>query len=328
MSSMDPAYESLKELLAKTKKVLLVSHKGPDGDTASANLALALALEQNGTPSVSFCKDPYPESLRFLPAIQRFTQDPAVFNDPTFDAIMVLDSGDLEYAGISDFIHKDVLSRPTLINIDHHITNVFFGDVNVVDSAAVSTTHVLYHLFSAMQLTLTPDIATCLLTGIVTDTGNFSNLATTHESLRVASELVKKGGRMATILSHTKHNKTLSSLKLWGRVFSRLKMDPETGRVTTVVYKKDYEECGVDQESGEGISNFLNVLGDVHSILVLKDMGDGFVRGSLRTTRQGVDVGKVALQYGGGGHTKAAGFQIKGVIKEEENQWTFIPTVV
>ncbi len=320
---MDPAFEAFIQHFPNIRHALLVSHKGPDGDTTGANLALALALEQQGATAVSFCVDVYPEALRFLPSVHRFVHDPKVFDNPNVDTIVVLDSGDLEYAGISALINKNPERKPTLVNIDHHITNVFFGDMNIVDAGAVSTTHVLYNLLSAMQIPLTPDMATCLLTGIVTDTGNFSNLATTHESLRVASELVKRGGRMGTILSHTKHNKTLSSLKLWGRVFSRLKLNPETGQVTTVVYKKDYEECGVDQESGEGISNFLNVLGDVHSILVLKDMGDGFIRGSMRTTREGVDVGKVALQYGGGGHAKAAGFQIKGKIKEEENEWTF-----
>jgi bifunctional oligoribonuclease and PAP phosphatase NrnA len=322
MTEFYPLFQKIKDEITKTKEVLIIAHQNPDGDALGSLLGMHHLLQHLHITDHLFCASPIPDYLQFLPGVAAVSADPDMLLTKEFQLIIIVDSGDLEYAGVADYF-RQLKGLPIVINIDHHPTNRHYGHINLVDTTASSTAEIIYHLLDYFRLPIPKDVATALLTGILTDTGSFSNLSTTPSSMEAASRLMAHGARVKEIISYTFHNKSLSQLQLWGRALSRLKEDPATGIVTTVLTKKDFEELGLE-ESSEGIANFLNNVEKARAIVVLTEKGDGIIKASMRTTRPDVDVSKIAKFFGGGGHKKASGFSIKGKLVETENGWKIV----
>ena len=306
-------------VLLKAQTVVTVSHRRPDADTVGAALALTAALRAAGKACRCFCVDQVPKALQFLPGSGAFSSEPAAFAGA--DLVVVLDSGDLRFTG-AEAIIAGLSPRPPVLNIDHHALNERFGDVNVVIPTAASATEIMLRLLKIMRFAVTPDIATCLLVGVVVDTMMFFNPATTASSLQVAAELQRLGGDMKTVNSLVSKNRSVSSLVLWGKALERLKWDEERSHVSTAVMEHELSAHPPSDDPTEGLSNFLNNNLSARTVLVLKELSDGLVKGSLRTACEDVDVGELASRYGGGGHRKAAGFTIKGRIVEKDKEWT------
>lgn len=305
------------DALSGAKRVLAVSHKKPDGDTLGSTAAFLNYCRGRGIAVTAFCLDQPPEQYSFLPDIERFTSDRLVFQDRAIDTLVVFDSGDLRYAGVADLV-AGMPRRPRMVIFDHHATNERYGDINVVDPAASSTAEVIYDFLLAGGVDLDAGMATCLLTGIFTDTDSFTNPATSEKALRTASHLIRCGANIQTISARLTHNKSLPSLRLWGQVFSRLKFDETLAVASTAVFAEDCRGVGDDQI--EGVANFLNNFLDAKVVLVLKELPGGQVKGSFRTA-EAIDVSVVAKALGGGGHRKAAGFTIPGRIVETVSGW-------
>lgn len=318
-----PIFQKIKEAINKANEVIVVAHQNPDGDALGSLLGMSHYLTLNNTPHTLFCLSPVPEYLKFLPDIEKIVSDEKVLTEKHHDLVIILDSGDLEYAGIDQHF-RQLKGLPVVINIDHHPTNQHYGHINLVHAKASSTSEIIYHFLDYFRHPINKNVATQLLTGILTDTGSFSNLSTTPSSMEVASRLMAYGARVKEITTNTLQNKSLSQLQLWGRALSRLKQDPKTDIITTVLTKDDFKELGMSDESGEGISNFLNIVEKARAIMVLREKSDGTIKGSLRTTRPDVDVAKIAKFFGGGGHKKAAGFTIKGKLKETATGWKIV----
>ncbi len=312
-------HRSAHETIRGATRVLIVAHKKPDGDTLGAAAAMFNFCRANGIPATGFCLDVVPAQYAYMPGTDEFTADPAVFADPRHDVMAVFDAGDLRFAGIADFVAA-MPTRPTIVNFDHHATNERYGAVNVVDVTASSTAEVVYDFLGTVGADIDRAVATCLLTGILTDTGSFSNPATTDTSLEAASDLMRRGAKMQEVANRLMRNKSLTSLRLWGNVLARLKFNDRLGVASTAIYAREIEAEGVDEEDVEGISNFLNQFLDAKVVLVLKELPDNKVKGSLRTAED-IDVSALAKLLGGGGHKKAAGFTIPGRIKETEQGW-------
>lgn len=322
MFTADPA-KIITTLLA-AQQVVIVSHRKPDGDTIGAALALAHYLEQNRIAYTCFCLDRPAPYFNFLPKADRIGPHSTVWQDPTVDVVVTVDAGDLTYAGIAD--HLTTLPSPyTLINIDHHVTNPGYGDINLVVSDASSTCEIIYHVLDSVRA-VDRVIANCLLAGLITDTGSFSNLATTATAVAVAAKLLARGANLHQINTHALHHRPYTTLKLWGRALERLHEDPTTGMIVTVLTLDDITECAVDDEAVSGISNFLNGLEQAadKAVLVLTQSTPGTIKGSLRTTNPLLDVSTFAKLYGGGGHTKAAGFTIPGTLQLTSNGYTIV----
>jgi len=310
-------FRSAQGVLAGARRVLTVSHRKPDGDALGSTTAFINFCLGRGIAVTAFCADPPPEQYAYLPGIERFTSDRSVFQDRGYDALVVFDSGDLRYAGVADLV-AGMPRRPVMISFDHHATNERYADINVVDAGASSTAEVIYNYLLDAGAVIDPDLATCLLTGIYTDTDSFTNPATTDKALRAASYLIGRGAQIQTISIRLTHNKSLPSLRLWGQVFSRLKFDEALGIASTAVFCEDCAGVGDDQV--EGMANFLNNFLESKVVLVLKEVPGGLVKGSFRTAAE-IDVSAVAKQLGGGGHRKAAGFTIPGRIAETASGW-------
>ena len=183
---------------------------------------------------------------------------------------------------------------------------------------------IIMKLVQRINLLIDKYIATALLTGIVTDTAHFSNPATSANSLKIAGELLRAGANLNLIRGWTLKNKKIAALKIWGKVLSRLYKNEEYNMAITAFAASDMVEGNLLDEEVEGLSNFLNHLGGAKIMLLLREKEDGTIKASLRTTASDVDVSKIALAFGGGGHAKAAGFTIKGKLVEENGGWRVI----
>jgi phosphoesterase RecJ-like protein len=306
-------------LIKDARRIIIVTHQRPDGDAIGSALALSHYLDDVQILHDLFCVHEAPEEFSYLKHAKRITTDPKLIIEGDHDVLICLDAGDLLYAGIADHLSQRE-KRHTIINIDHHTTNANYGHVNVVDPEASSTAEIVYHLVNHAGHPISQEMATCLLTGIMSDTGGFSNMATTSSSLHVASQLLALGARIWDIQAHTQKNKPIQTLKLWGTALSRL-VKHESGIVTTILTLKDFRDNNVDPKSAEGIINFLNTLDDAKAIILIREDGDGKIKVSLRTTQPDIDVSRVAKAFGGGGHKKAAGFSFPGKIVAAGEGW-------
>lgn len=308
--------------------ILLISHENADGDSLGAALALAHYLEEQEITFTHFTPSPIASYFQFLPKAENLRYGKESINLDDFDTVITLDCGGLSQTTIEDELirYRDEVNGKTLINIDHHASNEEFGNHNLVLTSASSTSEIMYKLMEKHNIPISKHMATCLLTGLVTDTMNFTNGATTDDSLKIASELLIQGAKMKEITKHVIQNKNILSLKLWGKILERLQIDEDHGVAYTVILQKDIQDSGVEESAIDGLTNFLNNLENVDVIMVLKESTDGFVKGSFRTTKDTVDVAKIAQKLGGGGHKKAAGFRIKARIEEHPDGWELITT--
>lgn len=308
--------------IQKLDNFLLVAHQNPDGDTLSSISSFSQMLEQIGKKYSLFCKTIVPKQFEYLKNIHLTSKDPEIWSEQ-YDAIIVFDSGDLAYAGVDEFIKKQ--KNPLVINIDHHTSNLRFGEHNLVVDNLSSTVEVIYNYFLVNKVKINSDIATSLLTGLITDTDNFSNAATSKEALSMASYLINKGAKFKKIHDHVVMDKNVAILKLWGIVLNRLEIHEKTDIVYTYIKQEDLSKCGVTEEEIGGLSNMMNHLKEGKAIFVFREKPSGNIKASTRTTLEGVDLSKIAGLFGGGGHKKAAGFEIPGPMEMAiEHVWSTI----
>lgn len=301
--------------LLSAKHVVIIPHQRPDGDAMGAATALAGFLSNHKIDHKIWCKTQAPEALHFLPHAHKLSNDPKFWDEHIFDVVVVVDSGDLIYNGSAEHI-EHLSYRPTIINIDHHPTNQHYGDINLVIPTASSTNEILHTFFVLHNETITPDMATSLMTGLITDTGTFTNSGTSQRSLAVGSDLISRGANFGLIKDEVITDKSVAGLRLWGKVMKRLKLHEPTDIAYTYVTLEDLEKTQVTEEEADGIANFLNFLEEGKAAMVLKGRADGTVKGSFRTTRSDVDVSAWAKLFGGGGHIKAAGFSVEGPMEK------------
>lgn len=255
------------------------------------------------------------KNLAFLRHTDRITYDKSIWKQHKEFTVVTVDTGDLGYAGI-DTIINELRYKPTILNIDHHASNTQYGDLNLVIETASSTTEILYNFFKYNNIPITRNMATSLMTGLIYDTGSFSNAGTSRRALTIGSELIRLGADMNAIKQNMLKNKSVNALKLWGLVLSRLNLHPEHNIAHTFLKQDDIEKHGVTEEELEGIANLLNHLGDGDAVMLIKERKEGGIKVSMRTTKDHVDVSVIAKHFGGGGHTKAAGFSLEHTLDE------------
>ena len=321
----DATATAIFDAIEQSQHIMLVQHQKPDGDTAGSSLGMSHYLDAIGKPHTVFCIDPLPESLHFLPGREKVVNDEYHWSPDVaqFDLVMVFDGGDLGYVGVKDYI--DTLRAAEhpfkIVNIDHHATNTNYGDINLVVRNGSSTCEIVSGLLQ-WRGALSKKASECLLTGLITDTGHFMNLATTGSSVDAAADLLKRGVNLPDLSKRTMNNRSLATLRMWGKALERLQQTPY-GLVYTVLTQEDL--AAAEADGSEGMSNFLNSLDqetEAKVILVLTQKDETTIKGSFRTTRPEIDVSKLAQAFGGGGHKKAAGFAITGkLVQKKDGSW-------
>lgn len=305
--------QQLYDVLQDKQRVLLIGHQKPDGDALGSTSGFYSWLKRQGKDATLFCKDLPANQYKYLDAFFAYTNDTKVF-EQACDMVIVFDSSDLEYAGVAELI-KSLPDSPTLVNIDHHKTNQFYGDINLIDIEATSTCEVVTRFFETNRVLIDSVMATSLITGILTDTSHFSNAATTSRGMEIAGRLINYGARLNEVANFLLKNKTLPILKLWGLALTRLQKNESRNMAVTYITNDDFERFGVQPNAVEGVSNFLQaVTGNAEATLVLHDRKDGTIKASMRSVSR--DVSAIAKLFGGGGHKLAAGFMVEGSIRE------------
>jgi len=307
----------------KAKNILVLTHQKPDGDAIGAVLGISNYLQSIKKTFVVLNKTKLSGQFDYLEKTDIIINDENVLKLNLFDLILVFDSSDLYYTGFANEL-KNLPYKTTLVNIDHHETNEYFGHLNYVCPLAASTTEILYKMFKENNIEISKHTANCFLTGIITDTSAFTNGATTFSSIKVAAELLEYGVRFPKLIAQVTKNKSVDILKFWGKILSSLERNSVYDIAVVVIKKEDYANLNLDNQVIDGLANFLNNLTGVRASLVLKEIEDNKIKGSFRTTREDLDVSKIAKLFGGGGHKKSAGFSINGQLQKQGNYWQIV----
>lgn len=313
-------FKQIYSKILNANNILVLTHENPDADAVSSVCAILNLLEKLNKKYFAYCRQKPPAYLEFLPLSEKISANKNLINFPERDLIIIVDCSDAKRTALE----KEIKNRDgqTAISIDHHPKIEDFADLEIKKSVA-STTELIYEFYRTNRLLLNKDVATCILTGISEDTGNFIYPSTSEKTIEVSSEMIKAGARLLGIVEQTIRNKNLATLKIWGKAMSRLKINKKYNLAFTALTADDIMDSGVSEEDMEGIAGFLGNLSGVNAVLFLREAG-GFVRGSLRSSHLTLDISPLAKILGGGGHAKAAGFKIEGRIWEEDGQWEII----
>lgn len=302
------------EALKSKDKVAIASHIMPDGDNIGSMLALYNALKGMGKDAVCYSSDVWPDIYSFLPRygdVKICTDDPG----KEYDIFAVLDCGSTDRTGKCSSL-KDHCGQ--VINIDHHATNSNFGDLNLVETSASSTGELIYHVLKEMGVSISRDIACCLYTAILTDTGCFKYSNTTEETHRIAGELISTGIDFGEIHSEIYNNYNYKDLKFMGKAIESIELYG-SGKIAYMQLDKDSMD-GV--KIGDiNTTDFINYARDIKGVEVaafVKAGEPGEFRVSFRSKKI-VDVREVCEKFGGGGHIRAAGCTIRGTLSDVKN---------
>lgn len=307
--SLDPTPQFLSFLPSQTSL---------QGDLQYSNdLILHLDISKVQIKNIGYKQLPAEQRVAIVitPKAGKFSKEDIVFPDlkPNYDLVIILDTPDLARLGPIANQFADLFYETPVINIDHHPGNDYFGKVNWIDLTATSTAEILVALLESLgqgNNLLDPDIATCLLTGITTDTGSFQNANTTPKAFTVAAQLVAAGGRQQEIVRHIYKTKPLSTLKLWGQALSHITENKELNFIYSTLTKADFEAAGAAEPESSGVIDDLLKSADGSRFVMLFSEKRGGLHVSLRSLEKGMDLTQIAALFGGGGHDLAAAFEL------------------
>lgn len=304
--------ERLPELLhevSQAERIVIGTHVNPDGDALGSALALAMAIEQLGKTAEVLCLHEAPKYLQFLPQVGRIQRT----TDTKPDLAIVVDLEALDRLGTA--IRPIFESADRLLVIDHHEPHETPGDVRIVSVKSPATAVILADLFRDSEITVTPEMATCLMVGLVTDTGSFRFNNTTPHALHVAGELLEQGASLQQVASNVYMTRSLESVKLFGIALANMRLENDNQIAWTAITAQAFAETGAIESDTEGFVNELLAIETVKIAAVLRCAPTGKIKISLRS-RGDIDVTTVARQFNGGGHKNAAGASEDGDIHE------------
>lgn len=307
-------------LLRGSRRVLALSHVAPDGDAIGSLLGfgwiLAAAWREAGDATdrafVAACADPVPAQFRWLPGSQEIVSEvPA----GPWDVVVALDASDAPRLG-RVFRPADYGSA-ALVVLDHHITNLQFGTLNYVDTAAVATAQIVVDLADALAVPIGPEAATCLLTGLVTDTLGFRTANVTPAVLAVAMRLMEAGASLSEVTGRTLNYRPFSVLRLWGLALADVRL--EHGVAWAAITHAMRQQVAAPPNGDGGLVSQLINAPEAAIAAVFVEKPDGQIEIGFRS-RPGYDVSQVALSLGGGGHPQASGCTIPGPLEDAQRR--------
>lgn len=234
--------------------------------------------------------------------------------DQRYDLVIAVDTADLPLLGSLYLDHVDLFAEVPVLNVDHHVSNTRYGQLQLIDTTSASVTEVLYHWFTHVpgwREKITGDLATLLLTGLITDTRSFQNPNTTPRSLEVAAELLDLGARQQEIIQHIYKTKPLSTLRIWGRALNRIQVDDRAKITWSSVSREDLAEMGAQSKEVSGIlDELISTIPDADVHVIFVEMENGEIKASMRSS-PAIDANQLAGQlFKGGGHPRASGFRL------------------
>jgi phosphoesterase RecJ-like protein len=293
-------------------KILVVTHANPDGDAIGSLIAMGLSLETLNKKITLYCESLIPAVYRFLPEVHRVVNK---IGNLDYDMAVILDCGDLGRVGQAASLVKQI---PVIVNIDHHITNTYFGHLQLIDTSACATAEIVYRLIKQMGLSFGKALATSIYTGILADTGSFRFSNTNREAFAICQEMVDIGVDPHNIAQHVYGTYSLSRIKLLNLALDSIELS-ENGKLSIMTLtQKMFDETNTKPEDVDGLINYAQRIEDVEVAALIQEHHNG--NENSRTTNRfhvslrsdgAFDVAAIAAMFGGGGHSSAAGFSIE-----------------
>lgn len=297
--------------IIKEKDSFLLATPAPDGDSIGSLLALWHLLSSLNKKTILYVGESISPSLSFLDGIEKFSQK---FPEERTDCVIVADTGHSSRL----FGDKEARWRrlaQIMVNIDHHKGCDEFAHVNIIDSQAAATAEILFEFFNLCNHSITKEMAVCLLTSIVADTGAFKYPNVTPRTLKVSASLVELGAEIYPIVRELYFTKQVTAMKLAGHVFASLESGCNSQLVWGYMTRQMFELAGAKDEEGDKLVEELDCLKGVKVYCLFKENKDGKIKVSFRS-RNKLSVRDVAAKFGGGGHLQAAGCELDGAIED------------
>ena len=309
--------------LKNSNHIIIASHKNPDGDAIGSLIAMGLALDAPNKNITLYNESPIPSAYRFLPSVERIVRQIKETN--TYDTAIILDCADFQRIGkISSVISK----IPVIINIDHHITNNRFGNLNLIDTSACATAEIIFNLLIEMTLPISNSaIATSIYTGILTDTGSFRFSNTNKSAFAICEKMVEAGVDPYNVARHVYGRYSLGQIKLLNMALESIEIS-DNGKMSMMILTKNMlDETGTRPEDTDGLINYAKSIENVKIAALIHELSNGkgvsekpeHYHVSLRSDGT-VDVAAIASSFGGGGHNRAAGFSIEATLSDIKTQ--------
>jgi phosphoesterase RecJ-like protein len=294
------------DALRASQRICVVGHIRPDGDCVGSQIGLTLALRAEGKKVMCWNQDPMPEKYRFL-------DREGIFQTPKrgvkFDCVVATDCASFERLGqVGPFLAR----RKPLINIDHHVSNTRYGDLNWISPRDPSTGELIYRMLKIARWPITPRIADCLFTAVSTDTGSFQYPTTRPGTFHVGGQLVTHGADLAKICNEVYQSYPISRARLLRVLYSRYKLTHNNSIVYFWLKKADLARTGAETADTEGLIDHIRAIEPVVVACVFEEIEPELTRISLRSKNGKVNVSEICGQFGGGGHPAAAGARIPG----------------
>lgn len=308
--------------LLSSNHVLLASHTDPDGDAVGSLIAMGLALNAAGKKITLYNESSIPAIYRFLPSVERIIRHISTTN--LFDMAVILDCGNLQRIGTAASMVNEI---PVIINIDHHVSNNRFGDFQLLDTTACSTTEIIYRLIKNMAITINKAIAISIYTGILTDTGSFRFSNTNRAAFAICEEMIEKGVNPSEVAQHVYGRYSLGRIKLLNLALNSIEIF-HNGKLSIMTITQDMlDETGTQPEDVDGLIHYARRIEDVKLTALIQEKKNGKHNSkgprrfhvSLRSDGT-IDVAAIATSFGGGGHTGAAGFGVEATLSDIKSE--------
>lgn len=305
-----PPIADICETIRNARRFLISSHARPDGDSIGSQLAMAYALRELGKEVRLVNSDPAPEHYFEFPGVDEIAIADSV--DPSwgpFDVEIIMECGDLKRTGVEG------LGRAFVVNIDHHLGNTMYGDLNWFDGSASACGELVFELIRALGVPLTFEIATHIYLAILTDTGSFHHSSITPRTFDICRQVTEAGVNPASMARRIFDSNSYGKLKLIGHLLDSMVLHAD-GRLAVMCLTQDLlDSADSTLNDTEGIINLPLTAREIQAVVFFKALEPDQVRVSMRS-KYDVDVRSVAVEYGGGGHTNAAGFTVAGRITD------------
>lgn len=299
--------DTIKEVVERSETIVVFTHENPDGDAVGSSLAVYTVLKNMGK-KVDLVIPKFPKTFKFLPNYKEALTEPTL---EKYDLGIALDCADIKRL---DGPTETFLKSETRVNIDHHTSNGMFGDLNFVDPVSPACSQIITTILKYFKIDISIDVATCLITGIVTDTGGFKYEGVTSETFEIASEFLEKGVKISSVCKNSLSNISKEKFEAKKLTMNRTEF-LENGKISyTYMTKEDMEKLNVIQSDLDGIVENGRDVEGVEVSIFLYETDKGF-KASLRSNSY-VNVADVCLLFNGGGHVRAAGCTMQYPLEE------------
>jgi len=310
---MNEGFAPIAEEIRKARTIAVLSHVRPDGDAIGSQLALTLSLCDLGKVVDAWNEDGLPEAFSFLSRSELVTVPPR--DAKTFDLVIALDTATRDRLGTP---LQAIKQADCWINIDHHISNPSYGDLNYLDVTAPATGQIVFDLIQQQEYPLSPEVAEALFVAISTDTGSFRYRNTSAHTFEVVAELVRQGVDVARISHFLYESQPKRRVLLLHELLHNAHFYARDRIATMALTLEKKRQLGIQPADTDGLIDIVRSIETVIVAILFEELEDNRVRVSMRSKNTDIDVNKICGEFGGGGHPLAAGARIRGSLEDVE----------